>query len=70
MEPNSMTSRPQLIKLLLAISLHLDDLGLIQLQNMFQKSEKCVSVCFATRPLTSPPSQLTCDKPVGTTLIN
>lgn len=28
MEPNSMTSRPQLIKILLAISLYLDDLRL------------------------------------------
>lgn len=73
MEANSVTCRPQLMKLLLAIFLCLTDLDLVQLKAKYVTKlweKKCVSVCFATRSLTHPLSQLTCDEPVGTMLIN
>lgn len=73
MEPNIVTYRPQLMKLLLAISLCLVDLDLLQLNAKYVAKlweKKCTSVWFATRSLTRPLSQLTCDEPVGRTLIN
>lgn len=72
MELNIVTYRPQLMKLLLAISLCLVDVDLLQLNAKYVAKlwKKCTSVWVATRSLTHPPSQLTCNEPVGRTLIN
>lgn len=50
MEPNNVTCRPQLIKILLASSLCLSDLDLIQFKAESAaelERKKCSSVCFA-----------------------